>query len=273
MKRIIQIVLAVAVVGLAFWLWTALHPSPEKVVRSRMNALAKALSFKSGRGALAKAYSAEKVSEFFTPDVEVQVNLSGFEPIALHGRDEILKIVAAAEARLTSMKVEFPDMNVTFGADGQTAKVNLTGKATVPGERDISAQVTSNSDCRSCCRPSAMQHLPLSSRTDGIKPGRFRQRADRLLSTGAPRYRHCEPPQDLGCRCRMQHQRALQQARGGCCIVVHQVVDGGADQRLALAFHPLHRAQFGPTPAAGAGTMQHGAAKRTAFHGSRLKIE
>ena len=46
----------------------------------------------------------------------------------------------AAHSRLTSLKVEFPDMNITFGADGQTAKVNLTGKAIVPGERDISAQ-------------------------------------------------------------------------------------------------------------------------------------
>jgi hypothetical protein len=140
MKRAVQIVLAAAVVGLAFWLWTTLHPSPEKVVRSRMNALAKAISFKSGTGNLAKVYNAEKVSEFFTPDVEVQVNIAGFEPMSLHGRDEILRIMAAAGARLTSLKVEFPDMNVTFGPDGQTAKVNLTGKATVPGERDISAQ-------------------------------------------------------------------------------------------------------------------------------------
>jgi hypothetical protein len=38
------------------------------------------------------------------------------------------------------LKVEFPDMNISLGADGQTAKVNLTGKGTVPGERDISAQ-------------------------------------------------------------------------------------------------------------------------------------
>ena len=140
MKRAIQIGLAAAVIGLAFWLWTLLFPSPEKVIRSRLNALAKAISFKSGTGAIAKAYNAEKVSEFFAPDVEVEVNLAGFEPISLHGRDEILQIATAAGSRLTSLKVEFPDMNITFGADGLTAKVNLTGKAIVPGERDISAQ-------------------------------------------------------------------------------------------------------------------------------------
>lgn len=140
MKRVVQIVLLIAIVALGFWLWTVLLPSPEKVVRSRLNALAQTMSFKSGSGNIANAYKAEKAADFFTPDVDVEVNLTGFEPITLHGRDEVLQIAMAARSRLTSLKVEFPDMNVTFGPDGQTAKVNLTGKATVPGERDISAQ-------------------------------------------------------------------------------------------------------------------------------------
>ena len=140
MKRAIQIVLALAIIGAGFWLWTASFPSPEKVVRSRLKALAKEVSFKASAGTLARAYSAQKVSEFFTTDVDLEINLSGVEPISLHGRDEVLQIAMAARSRLTSLKVEFPDMNVTFGADGQTAKVNLTGKAIVPGERDISAQ-------------------------------------------------------------------------------------------------------------------------------------
>jgi hypothetical protein len=140
MKRVVQIVLFVAVVALGFWLWTVFSPSPEKVVRSRLNQLAKVMSFKSGSGNIANAYSAQKAADFFTPDVDVEVNLTGFEPVTLHGRDEVLQIAMGARSRLTSLKVEFPDMNITFSPDRQTAKVNLTGKATVPGERDISAQ-------------------------------------------------------------------------------------------------------------------------------------
>jgi hypothetical protein len=140
MKRAIQVCLALAVVGLAVWLWTVLSPTPEKVVRSRLNALAKAISFKSGTSTITKAYRAQKAAEFFTTDVDVEVNLTGLEPISLHGRDEVIQIAMTAQAHVTSLKVEFPDMNVTFGADGQTAKVNLTGKATIPGERDVSAQ-------------------------------------------------------------------------------------------------------------------------------------
>ncbi len=140
MKRAIQIVIALAIIGLAVWGWTALHPSTETVIRSRLNDLAKTLSFKSGSGALAQAYNAQKAAEFFTQDVEVDVNLTGFEPISIQGRDEVMGIAMKSRSHLTSLKVEFPDMNVTVDSGGQSAKVNLTGKAIVPGERDISAQ-------------------------------------------------------------------------------------------------------------------------------------
>ena len=140
MKRIVQIALVIAVIGLAFWLWTTLFPTPEKIIRSRLNAFAKAVSFKSGSGLLSKAYDAQKAADFFTEDVDVEMNLAGYEPVLLHGRDDVLQVALGARAKLMSLKVEFPDMNVTIDPGGQTAKVNLTGKATVPGERDISAQ-------------------------------------------------------------------------------------------------------------------------------------
>jgi hypothetical protein len=140
MKRAVQILLAAAVIGAAFWLWTVLFPTPERVIRSRLNALAREISFNSGSGLLSKAYNAQKVAGFFTTDVDVEIDVAGYDPISLHGRDEVAQIGVAARSRLTSLKVEFPDMNISLGTDGQTAKVNLTGKATVPGERDISAQ-------------------------------------------------------------------------------------------------------------------------------------
>lgn len=140
MRRVVPIVFALAVIGLGFWLWTVLFPSPEKVIRTRLNALAKALSFDSRGGVLAQAYSAQKVGDFFTSDVDVELNIGGYDPMSLHGRDEVAQTAAAVRSRLNSLKVEFLDMNITFTPDRQGAKVNLTGKADVPSERDISAQ-------------------------------------------------------------------------------------------------------------------------------------
>lgn len=139
MKRAFQIVLVLGVTGLGFWLWTVFFPSPEHAIRSRLNALASAVSFNSKSGLLAKAYDAQKAAGFFTTNVEVDINVSGYDPISLHGRDEVLQALQAS-AHLSALKIEFPDMNISIGPDAQTAKVNLTGKATVPGERDISAQ-------------------------------------------------------------------------------------------------------------------------------------
>lgn len=140
MKRAVQVVLVLAVIAFGFWLWTVLHPSPERVIRSRLNALAKTISFESGGGMLSQAYNAQKAGEFFTADVDVEANVSGYDPMSLHGRDEVVQAAMAVRSRLASLKVEFVDMNITFDPDGQGAKVNLTGKATVSGQPDISAQ-------------------------------------------------------------------------------------------------------------------------------------
>jgi len=140
MKRAIQIVLVLGIAGFAIWLWTVMFPSPEKAIRARLNSLAKTISFTSGGSLLAKAYSAEKVAEFFTPEVEVDVSVPGYEQLTIHGRDEVTQTAAGARTRLSSLTVEFLDMNIIVDADRQSAKVNLTGKATVPGEKDVSAQ-------------------------------------------------------------------------------------------------------------------------------------
>lgn len=140
MKRAILAILGLAVIGFGVWLWMVLHPSPERAIRSRIDALAKTISFESNGGLLAQAYNAQKVSDFFTPDVDVEVNISGLEPLSFHGRDEVMQAAAVARTHLSAMKVQFIDLNITLDPDKQGAKVNLTGTAKIPGERDISAQ-------------------------------------------------------------------------------------------------------------------------------------
>jgi len=140
MKRAVQVLVLAALVIFGCWLWTVMFPSPEAVVRNRLNALAKTLSFKSGSGMISQAFRAQKAAEFFTTDAEIEVNVAGYDPVTMHGRDEVQQAAIMARSRLTSLKIEFPDMNITIDPGGQTAKVNLTGKADIPGERDISAQ-------------------------------------------------------------------------------------------------------------------------------------
>lgn len=140
MKRVVQVLILAALVIFGCWLWTFLFPTEEAVIRNRLNGLARTLSFKSGSGMLSQAFQAQKAAEFFTTDVDVEVNVAGYDPMNMHGREEVQQATMLARSRLTSLKVDFPDMNITIDPGGQTAKVNLTGKAEIPGERDISAQ-------------------------------------------------------------------------------------------------------------------------------------
>jgi hypothetical protein len=140
MKRVVQFLLVVAMAGLAYWLWTVFFPSPEQVIRSRLNALARTVSFDSRGGLLSQALTAEKIADFFTTDADIEIDVSGYPKTSLQGRDEVQQAAMAARSRLTALKVGFVDMNVKLDPDGQGAKVDVTGNATVPGEKDISAQ-------------------------------------------------------------------------------------------------------------------------------------
>lgn len=140
MKRVVQLLFIMALAGLAYWLWTVFFPSPEKVIRSRLTALAKTVSFDSRGGMLSQALSAEKIGDYFTTDVDIEIDVSGYGKTSLQGRDEVQQAAMAARSRLTALKVGFVDINVKLDPDGQGAKVNLTGNANVPGEKELSAQ-------------------------------------------------------------------------------------------------------------------------------------
>lgn len=140
MRRVILLLCLVALAALALWLRTVLFPSPEHVIRSRLNALASAVSFDSQGGLVSQAINAQKVGDFFTADADIEIDVSGYGKTSLQGRDEVQQAAMAARSRVNSLKVEFLDVNITIDPDGQGAKVNLTGKADLPGEKDVSAQ-------------------------------------------------------------------------------------------------------------------------------------
>lgn len=136
---VIRIVLIGALVGIGIWGWNILYPSPEKVIRKQLGELAKAASFSSKEGLVAKAWNASKLGEFFTPDVQVTVTVYGTQH-TLSARDEVLQAAVSARSALRGLSIEFPDIKVTVAPDGASAVVFLTAKGKVPGERDFYLQ-------------------------------------------------------------------------------------------------------------------------------------
>jgi hypothetical protein len=140
MQKFVRLVIVAALIGLGFWGWRILFPSPQKVIRSRLMKLATTLSFEPRDGELSRAFSAQKIPEFFTPDATIVVDIRGYGQRSLNGPDELQQAALAYMHTLRGLKIELLDINITLDPDKQTAVANLTGKATVSGEPDFYVQ-------------------------------------------------------------------------------------------------------------------------------------
>jgi hypothetical protein len=140
MQKSFRALLVIALIAAGIWSWRVLFPSPQNAIRSRLRKLAETASFQSGQGIIPKALKAQKLADYFTPDVTVIAEIRGYGADTWKGRDELIQNAAIRMQQLGALKVEFVDINVTLTPDGQSAVANLTGKATVPGERDFFVQ-------------------------------------------------------------------------------------------------------------------------------------
>ena len=139
MQKYSRILITAAVIGLGFWGWRVLFPSPQHLITTRLMKLARTASFDPQDGALTRANKARQLLDLFTPDVQVEIDLRGYGQITFNGRDEVQSAVLAemAPGRWAGLKVEFSDISVVLGPDRQTAVANLTGKATLDGQSDF----------------------------------------------------------------------------------------------------------------------------------------
>jgi len=136
---VIRIVLVAALAALGLWIWSVMYPNPEKVIRKRLVELAKAVSYSSNQGLMSQAWNASSLNEYFTPDVEVTLDVPGTQH-TFNGRDELMQAVVAARRVAKSLAVRFPDIKVTLSADKASAEVYVTAEARVSGEKEFLLQ-------------------------------------------------------------------------------------------------------------------------------------
>jgi hypothetical protein len=132
--------LAIIIIAVAIWLWLTFFPGPEQAIRKRLAEIAQLSSFAGNEGPAAKALNAQKLASFFTPDIEISVDVPGEQRQRLSGQDDLLKAAMGLRTILSSLKVELLDINITFAPGKTSAVANLTLKARVNGERDFIPQ-------------------------------------------------------------------------------------------------------------------------------------
>lgn len=140
MQKYTRILVLAALAGLVFWSWRTLFPNPERIIRSRLDKLAKAASFSPSDGAFSKLSYAHNLAGFCTTNVEITVNGPGHEEHSLNGWGELLHTAAAVRATWRGLDAKFVDINISLAPDKQSATVNLTAEAKVAGEQSLDAQ-------------------------------------------------------------------------------------------------------------------------------------
>lgn len=142
MKWAFRGALAIIIIAVAVWIWVALFPGPERAIHKRLAELAQLGSFAGNEGPLAKGFNSQKLAGYFTPDVEISVDVPGFQRVKFSGQDELLKAALGLRSSqlLSSLKVDLLDINITFAPGKTSAIVNLTLKVQVNGEREFTPQ-------------------------------------------------------------------------------------------------------------------------------------
>ena len=132
---IAAILLIVMVAGVAYRYW----PSDERVIRRHLSNLAEALSFPLTETDEERLTRLAVLREYFSPDVRVRID--GRE---LTSRDEVIAQLTAVRPPPGGIEVEFVDIIVALGAEGETATVTLTAKmssTTNAGESTLDQRV------------------------------------------------------------------------------------------------------------------------------------
>jgi len=140
MKIVVQLAVAAAALAAGLWLWTTIFPSPQHVIRARLNEMARDASFNSSQGPQEGYAAAQTVGNFFSTNVEITLNAPGSPGRTLTGRDQIIQTLIGVHESVTRLEVDFPDLNVTVGPDQDSATADLTFRAQVDGTRDSIAE-------------------------------------------------------------------------------------------------------------------------------------
>ena len=140
MRWILRLALLGGLIVAGIWGWRVLFPGPEQIIRKRLTQLAETASSTGNEGALARLAHAQKLTSFFTPDVEIIIDMPGQYSHTINGADELMQAAAAARSLGTPVQIELLDVTIVLGPDQQTAEAHMTGKATVPGDRTPQVQ-------------------------------------------------------------------------------------------------------------------------------------
>lgn len=135
MKLFFRLLAVLALLALAYWGWTVFFPNPQKVIRQRLEKVAKLASFGANEGNVSRAISVQKLGIYFADDIHISVEIPGGESFTFTHRAELMQAAMGARGSAKSVDAKLYDIVVTLGADNQSATAETTAVATIGGEK------------------------------------------------------------------------------------------------------------------------------------------
>jgi hypothetical protein len=117
--------------GLLAWIGYKLLPNEERAIRKQLDRLVEAASIKPGEGNLARLSKANQLTDFFIPEVSINVEAIGYNVPVITSRSEVREAVLAAHSRLTRAEFQIDGLHVAFAPGDRrsaTAHVLVTGR-------------------------------------------------------------------------------------------------------------------------------------------------
>jgi hypothetical protein len=131
------LVLVLLVLGAGgYFLYRQLFPPHEQRIRQTLRHAAGTVSFRPETGNLARLAAINRLTTFFTPDVEILVDMPGAASRRLVGRDEVRQVAAGTRSAVQSLEVRLRDIAVELESGKELARVHVVVDVRVDGDGD-----------------------------------------------------------------------------------------------------------------------------------------
>jgi len=140
MKWIVRVIMLAALAALLWWGWRTFFPSDERRVQKLLHGIAETVSVPAEGKFVGGVLAADRLKGFFTPEVEIAVDVPGETHFNLNGREELAQAYLLARTQYRGLTVEFFDIQVSVASDRETAVADLTARARQPGRQELHVQ-------------------------------------------------------------------------------------------------------------------------------------
>jgi hypothetical protein len=134
LNRLLAFFLALLLAAAGVLLYRHFFPPHEQRIRQTLKQAAATVSFGADTGNLARLAAINRLTSFFTPDIEILVEMPGSISRRVVGRDEVREVTAGTRAAVRALEVRLRDIAVELDEDRLSARAHVVVDVRIDGD-------------------------------------------------------------------------------------------------------------------------------------------